>query len=95
MSIQCCDIETTLRFYLIQSKALKNGEKLFFFHVKISFRSQDINFCSDIYGYERKQLIKKPKINFKIYYLTHWETNNCNTHIVQYLKKQGQLGNEI
>ena len=29
----------------------------------------------------------KDKVNFKIYDVTTWETNNCNTHIVQYLRK--------
>ena len=27
------------------------------------------------------------RVNFKIYDVTTWLTNNCNTHIVQYLKK--------
>ena len=26
-------------------------------------------------------------VNFKIYDVTYWETNNYNTHIAQYLKK--------
>ena len=35
------------------------------------------------------------KLNFKIYDVTHRTTNIYNTYIVQYLKKQRQLGNEI
>ena len=27
------------------------------------------------------------KVNFKIYDVTAWLTNNCNTHIAQYLEK--------
>ena len=30
---------------------------------------------------------KKTKINFKIYDITDWMTNNYNTYIAQYLKK--------
>ena len=32
-------------------------------------------------------LDKKLMVNFKIYDVTDWSTNNCNTHIAQYLKK--------
>ena len=32
-------------------------------------------------------LDKKAMVNFKIYYVTDWTTNNYNTHIAQYLKK--------
>ena len=37
----------------------------------------------------------KAKVNFKIYDVTDWTTNNYNTHIAQYLKKQSQSDNEI
>ena len=40
-----------------------------------------------IFGYSEKQLHKKGKVNFKIYDVTGWTTNNCNAHIAQYLKK--------
>ena len=36
----------------------------------------------------------KDKVNFKIYDVTTWLTNNYNTHIAQYLAKQRQPGNE-
>ena len=38
---------------------------------------------------------KKAKINFKTYGVTDWTTCNCNTCIVQYLKKSKQPDNEI
>ena len=38
---------------------------------------------------------KKQKVNFKNDDDTAWLTNNCNTHIDQYLKKLKQSGNEI
>ena len=34
-------------------------------------------------------------VNFKIYDLTAWLTNNCNTHVVQYLKNSRESDNEI
>ena len=39
-----------------------------------------------------KQLEKKSKINFKIYEIKDWETNNCNTPIACYLKRSRQPG---
>ena len=38
----------------------------------------------------RKQFGKKAKVNFKIYGVTDWTTNNNNTYIIQYLKKLRQ-----
>ena len=46
-----------------------------------------LNICPDIFGLVVKRFDKKAKINFKIYDVTTWETNNYNTHIPQYLKK--------
>ena len=43
--------------------------------------------CPDIFGEFEKQLNKKAKVSFKIYYAINWEINNYNTHIAQYLKK--------
>ena len=34
-----------------------------------------------------KRLDKKAKVNFKIYNVANWITNNYNTHIARYLKK--------
>ena len=34
-------------------------------------------------------------VNFKIYDITGWITNNYNKHITQYLKKKRQSGNDI
>ena len=38
---------------------------------------------------------KKDKTNFKIYDVTNWITKNFNKHIVKYLKKLRQSGNEV
>ena len=40
-----------------------------------------------LYVHVAKWLVKNSKVNFKFYDFTAWLTNNCNTHIVQYLKK--------
>ena len=38
------------------------------------------------FGNVEKRLDKKAKVNFKIYDITDWTTNNCNTHIAQLLR---------
>ena len=35
----------------------------------------------------KKRLDEKDEVNIKIYDVTTWLTNNCNTHIAQYFKK--------
>ena len=43
----------------------------------------------------QKWLDEKDKLNFKIYDVTTWLTNNYNAHIAQYLTKERQPDNEI
>ena len=50
---------------------------------------------SRIFGHVSKRLDKKDKVNLKFYDITVWLTNNCNTHIAQYLEKKRQSNNEI
>ena len=50
---------------------------------------------SSIFGHVKKRLDKNDKVNFKIYDVKTWETNNCNTHIAQYLKHLRQSDTEI
>ena len=38
-----------------------------------------LNFCSDFFVHAGKWLDKKAKVNFKIYDITDWTANNCNT----------------
>ena len=47
------------------------------------------------FGYVKKWLDNKAKVNFEIYDVADWQTNNYTTHIAQYLKKWRQSGNEI
>ena len=44
---------------------------------------------------QEKGVEQKYKVNFKIYDVTAWLTNNYNTHIAQYLTKERQPDNEI
>ena len=43
---------------------------------------------------QKKRLDYKDKVNFKIYDVTAWLTNNCNTHTGQYLTMERQPDNE-
>ena len=74
-----------LRQLLATEKLFKNDEKCFLFPFSRYY-------CLDVLVMYPKRL---DKINFKFYDLTAWLTNNCNTHIAQYLDKQTQSDNEI
>ena len=45
------------------------------------------HFCLDFFGYIKKWLDKKAKVNFEIYDVTNLNTNNYNKSIVRYLDK--------
>ena len=59
----------------------------FYFMLKPLFVLEIFKFLFWCFGYVEKRLQKKAKVNFKIYDVTDWTTNNYNTDIVQYLKK--------
>ena len=40
-----------------------------------------------LFGCEENRLDQKSYVNYKIYVVTDWTTNNEDTHIFQYLKK--------
>ena len=52
------------------------------------------NFYFDflLFDYIEKRLDKKTKVNFKVYYVIDWTTNNHNARIIQNFK---QIGHEI
>ena len=59
-------------------------KNVYLFYLIVSFRSQDIyifvlNFCDLEQRFDQKN-----KVVFKIYDVTTWETNKCNTHITLY-----------
>ena len=59
-----------------------SSQKLFSF-------SRYLTCCLDFFVRVAKRLDQKEKVNFKIYDVTVRLTNNCNTHIAQYLEKKG------
>ena len=48
--------------------------------LKALFVLEIFTFLSLLFGYIEKRLDKKAKVNFKIYNVTVWQTNNYNTH---------------
>ena len=47
---------------------------------KLSFLRY-LNFCPNFFAHVGKRLNYKAKVNFKIYDIINWETNNYNAHI--------------
>ena len=66
-----------LRHVLANESPLKMMKNAFYFTSKALF---------GLVGHVAKRLDKKDKFNFKFYDVTAWLTNNCNTHIAQYLE---------
>ena len=62
-------------------------ENAYYFMLKALFVLKTSKFLSRIFGQVEKRLDQKEKFIFKIYDVTTWETNNCNTRIDKYLKK--------
>ena len=58
----------------------------FYFTLKV-FVLRIFNFLPDFFGQVGKCFDKKTMVDFKIYDVTTWQTNNYNTRIAQYLKK--------
>ena len=67
----------------------------FYFTSKVLFVIKIFKVLSRLFGHVAKRLHKKDKVNFKFYDVKFWLTNNCNTHIALYLKKQRQSDNDI
>ena len=59
----------------------------FYVMLKALFVFEIFTFLSKVFDYIEKHLDKKYVVNFKIYDVTDWTTNNYITHIAQYLKK--------
>ena len=73
--------------FLATESPLKMMKNAFYFTSKAVFVLKIFKFLFWRFGHVAKQLDKKDKVNFKCYGITVWLTNNCNTHIVQYLEK--------
>ena len=46
-----------------------------------------LNFCPDFVDHVGKRLDKKAQVDFKIYDVTKWDTNNCNKNILSGISK--------
>ena len=60
---------------------------LFYFMLKARFVLEIFTFLSWLFGYLETRLDEKAMVNFKIYDMADWATNNYNTYITQYPKK--------
>ena len=85
----------SLREFLATESPLKMMENAFFFTLKALFVLKVFKFLSSLFTHAEKMAWLKEKVNFKIYDVTTWLTNNYNTYIAQYLKNYRQPGNEI
>ena len=76
-----------LREFLTTESPLKVMYNAFYFALKALFVLSMFKILSSLFGLVWKQLDEKDQVNFEIYDVTTWSTNNCNTHIAHYLKK--------
>ena len=58
----------------------------FYFVLKVLFVLEIFTFLFRLFGYVKKRLDKETVVNFIVYDVTDWTTNNYNAHIAQYLK---------
>ena len=72
---------------LITKSPLKIMKNSFYFVLKALLFLKIFKFLSWFFGIVKKRLDQKDQVIFKTYVVTTWLTNNCNTHIDQYLKK--------
>ena len=59
----------------------------FYFTLKALFVLKIFKFLSWVFVHVEKTVWWESKVNLKVYDVTTCETNNCNAHIAQYLKK--------
>ena len=76
-----------LRQFLTTESSLKMMKNSFYFTSKALSVLKIFKFFSRFFGHVSKSLDQKEKVNFKFYNFIAWLTNNCATHIAQYLEK--------
>ena len=62
-------------------------KNIFYFTLKALFVLETFQFSFWIFGHVEKRRNKKAKVNFEIYDVTNWTTNNFDTYIARYPKK--------
>ena len=72
--------------YLIDRKPFKNDKNAFCSILKSLFVLKIFKFLSHFLVMQEKRLDQKDEVSFKVSVTTYF-TNNCNTHIAQYLTK--------
>ena len=72
---------SSLRDFLAIESPLKMMKNAFYLTSKTLFIHKIFKFLSWHFGHVAKWLEKKNRVNFKIYGVTVWLSNNCNTHI--------------
>ena len=75
------DFQSVSHFGTLCIKGLKMMKNAFNFILKALFVHKMFKFLSWTFGNVENQPGYKNKVNFKIYDVTSWLTNNCNTHI--------------
>ena len=75
-----------LRQFLATESPLKMMKNPFYFTSKALIVLKIFRFLSRLFVHKTKGLDKKDKVNFEFYDVAAWLTNNCNTHIGQYLQ---------
>ena len=78
---------SSLRQFSATENHLKMMKSAFDFTLKALLVLKIFKFSSRIFICVEKRLDQKDKVNFKIYDVTPWLTNNFNTHIDQCLEK--------
>ena len=76
-----------MRQFLAAKSPLKVMKNAFYFISKAIFVLKLFTFLSWLLGHVAKRLDMKDKVNLKFYDVTAWLTNDCNTHIAQFLEK--------
>ena len=74
-------------FLYFNKSPLKIMKNAFYFMLKALFVLEIFSFLSWLFGYVKERFDKKTVVNFKIYDVTDWTTDNCNTYVTLYLKK--------
>ena len=81
--------------FLATENPLRMMKNAFYFTLKSLFVLKTFKFLFWFFdlSHVEHRLDLRDEVNFKIYDVTMWETSNCNTHIVQHLKKVRQSNN--
>ena len=72
---------------LAAESPLKMMKNAFYFTSEALFVFKIFKFLSSLFGHVSKRLHERDKVNSTFYDVTAWLTNNCNTHIAQYLEE--------